>query len=310
MCVYTALLNGYEELNEQPVAAESSVDFICFTDDHELRSDSWSLRLVEPLFPTDSARSQRYVKICAHRAIPEYDVSLYIDNSVVLRRLPEEIFAALLPEDRALAAIEHSFRESVRDEFAEVARLGLEAESVCLEQEGCYQAQDPSALDARPLWSGMLLRRHSDPAVARAMELWYAHVLRYSRRDQLSLWFALRSTGVSPLVHELDNHESQFHEWPVSVRRDHGRAGASAALTLERKLEAQGRELRRVERELQAFRSMRSWRWTAPLRLARRRLRAPSLGGGRRGEHENPGGAQVIAKRVGASRSSSEPVKR
>ena len=39
-CVYTVLFGDYEELNEQQVSAQSSVDFICFTDNTALRSET------------------------------------------------------------------------------------------------------------------------------------------------------------------------------------------------------------------------------------------------------------------------------
>lgn len=52
-CVYTAVIGGYDELIEPDVAAASTSDFICFTDDPGLRSDVWHLRLVEPAFAHD-----------------------------------------------------------------------------------------------------------------------------------------------------------------------------------------------------------------------------------------------------------------
>jgi hypothetical protein len=269
-CVYTCLLNGYEDLNEQPVSSESAVDFICFTDDSDLVSDSWSLRPVKPLFGADPARSQRHIKICADRVLAEYDVSLYIDNSVILTQPPEVLIEALLPDDGKLALFEHSFRETVRDEFSEVVKLGLDAETVCREQEEHYDSVDADSLDEKPLWSGLLLRRHNDPRVIEAMNTWHAHVLRYSHRDQLSIGYALRSTGVTPSVHSLDIFESPFHRWPVISRRDRDRAGMSAVRSLERTLADERAERVRMELELQALRATRSWRWTAPFRIARR----------------------------------------
>jgi hypothetical protein len=273
-CVYTALLNGYEELNEQPAARDSLLDFICFTDDPKLTSDTWSNRPIERLLPGDPARSQRYLKICAHRALPDYAVSLYIDNSVILKRPPEEVIDELLPDDCAFAAFEHSFRDTMRDEFEQVILAELDAASVCDEQLAHYEVTDAESLGMRPLWSGMLLRRHHEAAVTGAMETWCAHVLRYSRRDQLSLWLALRSAGLVPLVHRLDNHESPFHRWPVTELRDRGRAGVPFALSLERELQAEKQERIQVEEELRLLRGSRSWRLTAPLRGIRRRLGA------------------------------------
>jgi hypothetical protein len=272
-CVYTALLNGYEQLNEQPLARDSSVDFVCFTDDPGLTSETWDIRVVEPLFPADAARSQRFLKICAHRVLREYDVSLYIDNSVLLRSPAEAAIDELLGES-ALALLQHSFRATVRDEFDEVVALGFDTAPVCAEQLEHYAAVDPGSLDVPPLWSGILARRHGDARVVAAMERWFAHVLRYSRRDQLSLWYALRSERLQPVVHLLDNHESHLHRWPVTHGRDRAAGGTPRELAfLHRLLQLEG-ECDRLDRELTAIRSTRSWRWTAPLRSLRRRLPA------------------------------------
>ncbi|MEO8908191.1 MAG: hypothetical protein ABI310_08950, partial [Microbacteriaceae bacterium] len=57
--VYTSLLGGYEELNEQEIARSGATTFLCFTDDPGLTSETWEIVLVEPRFPLDTVRSQR-----------------------------------------------------------------------------------------------------------------------------------------------------------------------------------------------------------------------------------------------------------
>ena len=268
VCAYTVLLGGYERLTEQPVARRSGVDFLCFTDDATLESETWSIRKLTPLLPGDPVRSQRQAKIQAHAILPEYGVSLYLDNSVLLRRTPEEILAALLPEDALLALAAHSFRQTVGDEFRMVVSLGLDRTDRCEEQERHYRSHDPESLGLRPLWSGLLLRRHHDPRVVEAMNTWFLHVLRYSRRDQLSSHYAFRAAGLEPVVHELDNHESAYHSWPLSVGRRPDTSlwgGGPDAVALERRVQA-------LQAELDVLRSSRSWRVTQPARQLRARL--------------------------------------
>ena len=169
--------------------------------------------------------------------------------------------------------ISHSFRPTVRDEFAAVIAWELDALGRCEEQEAHY-AQVRRRLVRR---ATAVERDHRAPpsraAVVAAMETWYAHVLRYSRRDQLSVWYALRATGVEPLVHDLDNHESPFHVWPVSVGRDRRRAGIPWGVSHELEARRATEELAvRATEELALLTSSKSWRWTAPLRATRRRL--------------------------------------
>jgi len=61
-CVYTALIGNYEKLNEQPVARQSGIPFICLTDDPKLSSETWRIVQVSPLFRADPVRSQRLLK--------------------------------------------------------------------------------------------------------------------------------------------------------------------------------------------------------------------------------------------------------
>ena len=212
--VYTVLMGGYEPLLEQHVAARYGIDLVCFTDDCDAASRTWKIRHVDPRFPLDPVRSARRPKLLAHEYLPDYDESIYVDNSVLLTAEPAEIFGELLPDDVAMGILAHSFRGALRDEFEAVVAVGADAPWICEEQRSQYEAQDPASLDEQTLWSGLIVRRHHDEAVRRTMALWWEHVLRFSRRDQLSLPLVLRTCGLDVAVHRLDNLLSHFHEWP------------------------------------------------------------------------------------------------
>lgn len=191
------------------MAANSALPFICLTDDLDLRSDTWEIRVVEPPLSMDPVRSQRDFKLRPHVHLPEFAESIYIDNTVILRAPPEDLLAQHL-SSTDLALPFHSYRETVMDEFLEVARLGLEDSGRVFEQLNHYQVECPDLLLERPFWCGILLRRDSEQ-VQRAMETWYRHLLRYSRRDQLSVRYALRAAKLSPTALTIDNRDSQIH---------------------------------------------------------------------------------------------------
>jgi hypothetical protein len=218
-CVYTALLGDYEPLVEQPTAAKSQIPFICFTDDPHLKSESWEIRLVHPCFPGDPVRSQRELKIRPHIHLPEFAQSLYIDNSVLLSEPPEGLFdlAGGLPERFLICR--HSYRETVLDEFLEVARLGLDDSNRIFEQLNHYLLHDPEVLNGRPLWGAMMIRDHRNRKLCSALDIWALHVMRYSRRDQLSLNMALHLAGIRPEPIRWDNYKSQYHTWPHAMGR-------------------------------------------------------------------------------------------
>lgn len=217
--VYTALIGGYEELNEQPVAAASTVPFICFTDDPGLTSDTWEIVLVTPVLAADPSRSSRMSKLVPdHPRLAECEETLWIDNSVILEVPPEQILDDWLA-DADLAIPLHSYRDRVIDEFEAVVKAGFDDPSRVYEQLHHYLEVAPHVLELPVLWNALIARRRT-PEVARFGEEWWRQVLRYSRRDQLSVRMALELTpGVRLEEVELDNHDSPVHRWPVAPGR-------------------------------------------------------------------------------------------
>lgn len=216
--VYTALIGGYEALVEQPLAAGSDVDFICFTDDPDLTSQTWQIRQVDALLPLDPVRSARWLKIEGHPDLAAYDETLWIDARIRLRKDPAAILDDWLANDDFALPL-HSFRDSVVAEFEVILQLGMDDSSRLYEQLTHYTSVGPERLASPVLWTALLARRRTEP-VARAMREWIVHVLRYSRRDQLSVVEALGRAGLKPRLVTLDNHESDLHEWVAARGRD------------------------------------------------------------------------------------------
>jgi len=217
--VFTVLTGNYEPLLEQPAAYESELPFICFTDDENLTSASWQIRTIVPAILRDSSRSSRVPKIVTHRFLPEFDVSLYIDNSVLLTAPAEEALDELLPEGAAMGAIRHSYRERLGAEFDAVRAAQMDMAEKIDEQREHYLLADPSAMELPVLCGGIMARRHHDPLVAATMHRWLAHVMRYSRRDQLSLPVVLKQSGLDVHVSNSDIRQSSWHTWPSPESR-------------------------------------------------------------------------------------------
>lgn len=275
--VYTALMGEYEALNEQPIAERSGLPFICLTDSPRLTSTTWQIQLVEPALPADPIRSARQVKIVSP-LLDEYDETLWIDNSVVLREAPESILETWLNGSDLTFPL-HSFRAKLIDEFEAVVQAGFDDPSRVFEQLRHYLYARPEVLDAAPLWTGIIARRHT-PAVADFGRLWFTDVLRYSRRDQLSVLMALdRTKDLAWRSLELDTFTSSLHHWPVTVRRDRsgplrGTLDATRPMALHvRNLERRDAELthalRQASADLEAARVHDRGPVAAPARVGR-----------------------------------------
>lgn len=207
--VYTAVLGGYEAVLSKPPA--SDIDYICFTDDPGLSSDRWNIQVIEPRLPMDSVRSARHLKLVGHEALLDYDETLWVDNRIDLLSDPNELLDDWL-DGADISMPSHSFREIVMDEFVAVLDSGFDEPFRVYEQLFHYMRSDAEVLQQRPFWTAIIARRHTSH-VASAMNIWRDQVLRYSRRDQLSINVALTRAGLSARSQPLDNLHSSQHYW-------------------------------------------------------------------------------------------------
>lgn len=230
-----ALIGGYEELLEQPIAKESSVPFICLTDNPDLSSDTWTIEVVDRAFSGDLVRSARRLKILGHPALDRFDETLWIDNTVLLKAPPEEILTSWLA-DHQIALPRHSYRASVIAEVEAVIDAGRDDPARLYEQLLTYLRHHPEVMHRPPMWTGMMARRNTD-AVRSAMQTWWDHVARYSRRDQISFPVATRSLELN--VIEIDNKSSDVHRWPRALKRAET-SGSSIVDTLRPDVSALG----------------------------------------------------------------------
>lgn len=197
--VYKALFGvgkDFETFQElTPSAIHPAVDYICFTDREDLRSETWEVFVCEPPIASDPARSSKYVKIVGHEKLAAYDQWLWADNRLLLRVSPLRIFAELQPQ-HDLAFMKHPSRSTLEQEFAAVLEFKKDnPEKV----RSTYQflIEHAPELLYQPVLAGGLFVRRNTPRVQKLMRDWWVMVRDYSKRDQLSLTYALSKTQTS-----------------------------------------------------------------------------------------------------------------
>jgi hypothetical protein len=226
LVVYTAVIGEGQQLREAPQAKDSTADFVCLTDDASLRSETWQVIPVEPRLPADPVRSQRFLKIMGHPALTGYDRTLWVDSSVELRALPETFVDGWL-QDADVAAPVHTLHRTMLDEAQASIDLGKDDHLRVFEQLAHYLDTSPTAVDANPHWTALLARRRT-PRVDAAMTTWWEHVLRYSRRDQLSFGVAMSASELRLNSVALPNLRSPLHVWSEGWEARGDSPGATA----------------------------------------------------------------------------------
>lgn len=216
LAVYTVLVGEKETLNNplQLIGAGTSsdldIDFFCFTDNDKLTSPSWQFRQFDhPLLPAEKA--SRLPKAQPDRFFPDHQYSLYIDNTVVFKRLPcrADIEGALFRGFR------HPWRNNPLDEADIVVKSGLDGADVVAAQVNFYARSRPLEAVGTLTAGTVLLRRHHDPAVRRFGELWWEQILLFSKRDQLCLDLCAREAGCPVAYFAGDKTSNDLFLWPV-----------------------------------------------------------------------------------------------
>ena len=190
--VYTAIFGDYSGLIEQPI--QEGVDYICYTDQN-LKSKIWEVKKIDLPVENDNTRSNRYLKILAHKHLQEYDYSVYIDSNVLVIGDIKELVNKYLYR-YPMACFDHNQnfkdpRDCIYDEYEAIIKLGEKKGKYKHDPEVMKKQMDFVKQQGYPEHNGLisastLVRKHNDPTVIQLMEDWWNLVNTQSRRDQLS----------------------------------------------------------------------------------------------------------------------------
>ena len=216
MVVYTVLVGDKETLNDplriigRGSETDLRIDYVCFTDNDALTSPTWQMRKLEhPLMPPE--RLSRLPKTQPNLFFANYEHSLYIDNTVVFKRLPRRSDLG----KHLFRAFHHPWRKHPVDEADVIVKSGLDTPAPVADQLRFYARRGAfDGIDALTTGTA-LLRQHGNPLVKRFGELWWEQILLFSKRDQISLDVCAKAAGC-PIHHfDGDKRNNDFIFWPA-----------------------------------------------------------------------------------------------
>lgn len=182
--IYTCITGGYDNLLE-PTFISEGYDYVCFTDSVYVRDGFWDIRpLPEEVKELSQVKKQRWIKINAHKVLPEYDLSIWVDGSVTVRGDVDEIVSAMT-DDCSIYVPAHPNRTCIYSEARAVISMKKDTSGNIRPQLNRYKAEGFPA-NYGLLQSNILIRKHNDPDCIRLMEAWSEEVMNGSHRDQLS----------------------------------------------------------------------------------------------------------------------------
>lgn len=192
ICVYTCITGDYDEL--QPVYQEEGIDYICFTNNRNLKSAEWKIIYIEDNNNLGNMLLSREIKIIGHPFLKEkYDISIWIDGSVQVRNSIKDFLKQYCETDKFnMACFKHSVRDCVYEE-AVACIVGRKED-----KENLLPVLEMLREEKYPAHYGLaectvLIRRHNNVLVKQAMQLWFELLKKYAKRDQLYFPYVIRN---------------------------------------------------------------------------------------------------------------------
>ena len=200
--IYTSIFGDINYYLHTPECDLTGWDLICITDNPNIKSDIWDVRLVRSLY-TDGARDNRRYKILPHRHFSDYDISVCVDADIKITKNFDDQVQKYL-SDCNFSVLDHSIcgmfitgdmnrRNCVYEEAGFLKWLGdnnpkkqyKDNMDVVEKQMNKYRSENYPENNGLARTT-VIFRRHNETDVKNTMEDWWTEYKYNSRRDQLS----------------------------------------------------------------------------------------------------------------------------
>jgi len=187
IAVYTCITGNYDSLKE-PMYINQNIDYYVFTDMKIPAESAWKkidIKNNHELKDLSNADINRYIKICAHKFLPQYEYSIYVDGCIQIVADMKPIIEYM--GNCVLGVHYHSLRNCIYKEANGIIYAGRAGKSEVKSQIRKYREE------GYPKENGLyentiIVRKHNDIKCIKLMnEWWKEYSCTLSKRDQISL---------------------------------------------------------------------------------------------------------------------------
>lgn len=212
ICVYTCITGDYDNIHEIE-KKELGIDYYLFTNNKKIKSSTWNVIYIEDN-TLDNQRLSRRIKMLGDPIINEnYDISLWMDASVVFKSSIKEFIKKYHDSKKApFSAFVHHSRSCIYDEAIACikerkdTKENIEKHINFLKQEnyppknGLYEMT-------------VFIKEHNNKVVKETMKLWFEMICKYSKRDQLSFMYCVWKTKMKINPINLNVWKNPYFVW-------------------------------------------------------------------------------------------------
>ena len=181
IAIYTSWFGNYDILRK-PIYKDC--DFFCFTDKPSGLYKNW--KLINVNSEIDVVRTSRKYKFSPYLFL-DYDYFIWQDACLVMKRDPNSLISCL--KEASLGIYLHAELNTLREEVDLICALNKDDPKLVKKQFSIYEKEGlPENVS---LFETTIMVMKNNNLLRNFLEIWWAEIENYSRRDQVSLPYLL-----------------------------------------------------------------------------------------------------------------------
>ncbi len=207
IAIYTAFTGDYDTLKE-PEVIDENCDYICFTDNPNLESDTWKIIQMDETTLDNNRKAKQY-KLLPHKYLKDYKYSFWLDGTFRIKGSIREYIYKNIKADSPMLCVVHTERDCVYEEYEASKIIPRYPRAVMEEQVNYYKKQGfPKKYGLGVM--GAIFRKHDDLEVIQVMEDWWQENIRFTNQDQLSFAYVCWKNDFHPSVSLIYYWDNQY----------------------------------------------------------------------------------------------------
>ena len=195
LVIYTAFTGGYDSLKE-PEFIDENTKYVCFTQNPNLKSDTWEIIQMEDSIFDDNRTAKQY-RLFPHVYFPDFKYSFWLDGTFKIKGSIREYIYKYV--NSPMLVVVHPERDCIYDEARESMPFPRYSNYSMSHQVEKYKFEGmPKHYGL--LASGALFRQHNNPEIISLMEQWWEEIITHTNQDQLSFPYVMWKNDFHPSV--------------------------------------------------------------------------------------------------------------
>ena len=194
--IYTFIIGDYDEL-KPPTLITKGWDYICFTDSPTVSSDIWEIRQTQRPADEVDLESKKFAMrhmILFYEYLRGYDLTISIGGQVQINCDLNEFVSSHFRESDDMMVCIHHERNCIYDE-AEICKQFKIDDPVRIDHQMKKYRREGYPEKQGLYETGVLGMRHDRPHLITMCNIWWYELKHGSKRDQLSLNYAIWKSG-------------------------------------------------------------------------------------------------------------------